>query len=327
MAMELEREAKSIAQSLLRWYGGDSQNENFTWIAHGTPVVQTAFSEAVLPVVDQTVLTQKGPVAFSQLEEPMHWILMTQKEKRERVVDMGLTTIQVDAINGVAAAMVGGTASSASSLLAQPGVSDYTANIVALLHGGEGVPLSPAIERIGRRQAYNGATWLASIVSAAIREHSVCGRPPAYELIYALQRLASTLCTEKEMLCQECPIRRTCEEGQFHYDLRSKIKEPPTPRYSKATIDVQTTNLDCCSWQHQPLGVEFGIRDGVVTKSSLKDLIMQGPWKEDALGNLDLNGATATELAQEIIKNVKHVCWCRIWRWGFSTTAWSKNVA
>ena len=137
--------------------------------------------------------------------------------------------------------------------LALPGIGDYTSGALAAFISGE---LTPAVDGnvtrvIGRLMGSSdgvsraqAATHVRAWMNAACRTSSRSATPVTMPgmLNESLIELGATLCSPRNPLCDECPLKASCvakHEGRFVMAKNRSARSTPKPRLYCASVLVQ----------------------------------------------------------------------------------------
>lgn len=318
----------ATANALLHWYARHHRDRGLPWREHGALTVTTALAEGALIQTTANIVSTQFQRLFFEVETPAAWLSMAPGEKQGRLMAMGLPTLKQSAIDGLACAMVGGDAYHSSAIQSQRGVTPHAAAMVALLHGGEGVPCDAHVERVGTRQCGDSTRWAVGVISAAMQRESVSGRPPGYEAACAISDIGVKYCRSTgASSCWACPLRRFCEAEKYMSQSALEIKEAvQEPVYSVYGREAQVVNLNCLSWDTKTLVIEVGVEDGAMTSEMLNELVAKRLPKRDQFGSIDVEGANAAVVAGKMIAGLKLAAWCRVSHFGYSVTSWVDNA-
>lgn len=318
----------ATAGALLSWYSRHHRDRNLPWREHGAPITTTALVEGALIQTASQVVTSQFQQLFFEVDSPADWLILTIGEKKKRLEAMGLPVLKKEAIDGIAAAVLGGVAVSSTEVQRQRGVTPHAAAMVALLHGGEGVPCDAHVERVGTRQCGDFTRWAAGVISAAMQRESVSGRPPGYEAACAISDIGVKYCRSSgASSCWACPLKRFCAAEKYMSQSALEIKEvEPEPVYSVYSCEIKVVNLNCMSWDTKTLAVEVGVEDGAMTFEMLNELVAKRLPKRDQFGSIDVEGANAAVVAGKMIAGLKLAAWCRVSHFGYSVTSWVDNA-
>lgn len=317
-------DSTSIARALRDWYAARCYDRHLPWRAHGEPLDRATLVEGLLDQTRAVHVADHYDDLFAGVDTDADWLLLTEGERYDRLACLGLPDLKVVSVDSLAFALEDGEVVHTAALEMHPGVSPYTAAMVALLHGGEGVPLDTAIERVGLRMDGDAPRWMADLMAVAGDLPSATGRPPRYDVACAVLDVGASCCSVGMADCPVCPIRPWCD-GAKQLGARVKPCEREAPRmmvYNVTSIEPLVINLDCEDEQVRRATVEVGMEGYDMPRDRLLQRL-QAVFPSDTTRYMDIKGQGRQTVARAALLDITGRSWCRVEVDRVTVTEWS----
>jgi adenine-specific DNA glycosylase len=217
---------------LLKWSRDHWNDRGLPWRDSKEPLDRRALVEGLLAQTRADAVADEYLNIFDGVETASEWMDLGEVEQHHRVAALGLPTLKVRAVNGIARVLLYRDASRSilDALDAQTGIGPYTAGMVATLLGEPAAPVDCNVERVGRRVDPECAPsiWIGELIDRAIgaSDGETGDFPAPYRLVSMVLDIGASMCSMVRLPeCDRCPLIGTCwhsmhgrMQRSFHFE-------------------------------------------------------------------------------------------------------------